>query len=482
MTMRTLIGLSLAAGLAGCAATPPYSRPAVDTQPAWQGDGPWRPAQPADTQLRGNWWVAFNDAELNTLETAALINNQSLKAAFANLDASHALLDQARAGLFPQVNLSAQGNRVRTSANRPSASYSTSSTATVQNDFVVGAQVSYEADLFGRVRANLASARASDEAAIANFENVRLMLTATVASTYYSLRELDSELAVTRASLSLQDKAAKLIEARHDAGNASGLDVAQQETLLDSTRSQLELLVRQRVQLEHALATLCGTPATGFHIEPGVMGDTLPAIPMGVPADILERRPDIAAAERSVAVANAQIGVAQAAFFPSIMLNAGIGQESHLLSTLPNAPSYLWSLGSAAALTVFDAGRNRARADQAEAGYTAAVATYRQTVLTAFQEVEDNLSAIDILSRAATDAQTAVTHANQAYEIANTRYEGGVANVLDVITAEQALLANQRTLAQINGQRWQATVFLVKALGGGWQPKPAQASTPTASR
>ena len=470
-----LTGLSLAALLAGCAATPPYARPTVDTVPAWQGDGPWRPAQPADGQLRGNWWVAFHDAALDELEAAALINNQSLKAAFANLDASHALLDQARAGLFPQLNLNAQGTRTRTSANRPSATYGTAATSTVQNDFVVGAQASYEADLFGRVRATVASARANDEAAAANFESVRLLLTANLASTYYSLRELDDELTVTRASLNLQDKALKLIEARHEAGNASGLDVAQQATLLDSTRSQLELLLRQRAQLEHALATLCGTPATGFRVAPGTLPDTLPAVPVGVPADILERRPDVAAAERNVAVANAQIGVARSAFFPSIMLNAGIGHESHLLETLPNAPSYLWSLGSAAALTVFDAGRNRARAEQAEAGYTGAVATYRQTVLTAFQEVEDNLSALDILDRAATDAHDAVAHADKAYEITNTRYEGGLANVLDVITAEQALLNNQRTLAQINGQRWQATVYLIKALGGGWEPRAASA-------
>jgi NodT family efflux transporter outer membrane factor (OMF) lipoprotein len=467
---RTAIAAALAAGLAGCSLAPHYERPALDVPAHWQAEAPWRAAQPADDAPKGPWWQRFNDPQLNQLMAQALRENQSLKVAVSNLEQAQALTRVARASLLPQVTASANGARIRTSADRPLSSFTSPVVSTVQNDFVVRADVSYEADLFGRVRNTVANASANEEQAAANLENFRLLLSALVATTWYNLRETDAEIAVVQAGLALQRKALDFVSSRHQDGIASGLDLAQQQALVDTTATQAELLIKQRTQYEHALATLVGTPAPVFHVDPVPLAGSPPVIPVALPSDVIERRPDVAAAERGAAAANASVGVARAAFFPSVMLNGGGGWEARDLALLFSAPSMLWSFGTQIAQTVFDAGRTRARVDFANAGYQGAIANYRQTVLGALQEVEDALAGLQTLDRAATLPQAAVESARKVYDIASVRYEGGLATSLDVITAQQSLLNNQRTAVQILGQQMTTAVFLVKAAGGDYQP------------
>jgi multidrug efflux system outer membrane protein len=384
---------------------------------------------------------------------------------------------------FPGVGLSAGASRGKTSANRPLAEYAQPNQSTVQNDFGVGPTVNYEIDLFGRVRREVENARASAQQAEADFENTRLILTAQLVTDYFALRELDAEIAVVRHSLELQNDALGFIKSRHDLGFATGLDLAQQQALVDSSAAQAELLDNQRAQYEHAIATLIGTPAPGFAIPravpgaavPGAVlpGASLPAIPVGVPSDLLQRRPDVASAERSMAAANARIGVARAAYYPSIILGTGFGEpnagwQSNALATLFEAPSRLWSLGLSATQTLFDAGKTGANVRIANQDYTAAVASYRKTVLTAMEEVENGITGMDSLGRAAVQADASVSSAQDASDIATARYKGGVDTYLEMITAQQTLLSNQRQAVQVHGQQFATAVYLVKALGGGW--------------
>jgi NodT family efflux transporter outer membrane factor (OMF) lipoprotein len=342
----------------------------------------------------------------------------------------------------------------------------------VQNDFILGPTVNYELDLFGRVRRQVEGYRAAAEQAAADFENTRLMLTAQLVSGYFTLRELDAEIDVVNRSLNLERDALTFITSRHDLGYATGLDLAQQQALVQNSAAQLELLQVQRSQNEHAIATLVGTPAPDFRIAPTTVQDTLPAPPVGLPSDLLQRRPDVASAERAMAAANARIGVARAAYFPAIQLTPlapNIGWESSAIASLFNAPSQLWAAGLSATQTLFDAGRTRANVHIAEQDYTAAVATYRQTVLSAMEEVENGITGLTSLERAATQADAGVQSAQRAFDIADERYRGGVAIYLDVLTAQQTLLGNQRQAVQIHGQQFLTAVYLVKALGGGWQ-------------
>jgi multidrug efflux system outer membrane protein len=298
-------------------------------------------------------------------------------------------------------------------------------------------------------------------------------LTAQLVTDYFALRELDAEIAVLRHSLQLQREALQFIESRHDLGFATGLDLAQQQALVDANATQLELLDLQRAQFEHAIATLVGTPAPNFAIPPAPSAAALPAIPAGLPSDLLQRRPDVASAERSMAAANARIGVARAAYYPSIQLGSNFGGpnagwQSRTLATLFEAPSRLWSLGLSATQTLFDAGKTRANVRIANADYSAAVATYRQTVLTAMEEVENGITGLASLDRAVTRADASVKSAQEAFDIATVRYRGGVDTYLEMITAQQALLSNQRQAVQVHGQQFATAVYLVKALGGGW--------------
>jgi outer membrane protein, multidrug efflux system len=471
----------IAALLAGCAVGPDYHRPAADVPPAWQPEAPWHEAAPEDTALKGNWWELFQDPQLNPLVEQALAGNQTLRVAAARLEQAQDQLTIARSALFPAIELSSSATRSKDSANRPLSAYSVPNQSTVQNDFRFGPSVSYEIDLFGRVRREVEGARATAEQAEADFENTRLMLMATLVTDYFTLRELDAEVGVVRHSLDLQNDALTFVSSRHDLGFATGLDLAQQQALLDASATQLELLQNQRAQFEHAIATLIGTPAPSFTLPPSNSPPPLPILPVGLPSDLLQRRPDVASAERAMAAANARIGVARAAYYPSIDLLPGFGTpsagwESNALSTLFTAPSRLWSIGISASQTLFDAGKTGANVRFADADYSAAVASYRQTVLTAMEEVENGITGLATLERAERQASASVRSAQRAFDIATDRYKGGVDTYLDVITAQQTLLTNQRQAVQIQGQQFTTAVFLVKALGGGWNQAAPQAS------
>ncbi|AON57005.1 efflux transporter outer membrane subunit [Herbaspirillum seropedicae] len=481
---QLLLALACALSLAGCASGPDYTRPQVDMPAAWTPEAPWRSMQPADATPRGPWWERFGDAQLNALQQQALAGNQTLAIATARLAQARAQLNVTGAAQTPQVNLNARAARSRISANRPLTNYNSPNFSTVQNDFALGASVSYEVDFFGRVQRSVEAAGAAAEQSAADLENTRLLLTAELATNYFNLRELDVELDVVRRAIALQRQALELATARHDLGATSGLDMAQQQALLDSTLTQIDLLGRQRAQYEHAIATLTGTPAPAFSITPSLTPITPPAIPVGVPSDVLERRPDIAAAERAMAAANAQIGVASAAYYPSFMLQPSYGVDSRNWATLFNAPSLLWSLGVSASQSLFDGGRLRAGVDFSQAGYEATVASYRRTVLTAMQEVEDGITGLAALERAYAQSQLAIASARRVLEIASSRYEGGATPYLDVITAQQSLLNSERQAAQLMGQRLLVSVFLIKALGGDWQSRtpPAEAAGAGPSR
>jgi multidrug efflux system outer membrane protein len=463
--------LSAAAWAVGCAVGPDYHRPTADMPPAWQPEAPWHEAAPSDAARKGHWWVVFQDSALDPLVEQALLGNQNLQVAAARLDQARSQVTVARSYLYPDVGLQASAARSKTAANRPLAEYSILNQSTVQNSFTLGPFVDYEFDLFGRVRREVEGYRAAAEQAAADFENTRLVLIAQLVSDYFTLRELDAEIDVVNHSLALEQDALGFVASRHELGYATGLDLAQQQALVQSSSAQLGLLQVQRAQNEHAIATLVGTPAPGFRIPAVATAGRLPALPVGLPSDLLQRRPDVAAAERSMAAANARIGVARAAYFPTIQLMPlvpSVGWQSSAVSSLFNAPSELWAAGLSATETLFDAGRTRANVRIAEQDYTAAVAGYRQTVLTAMEEVENGITGLASLDQAARDADASVESSQRAFDIANERYKGGLAVYLDVLTAQQALLGNQRQAVQIHGQQFLTAVYLVKALGGGF--------------
>jgi NodT family efflux transporter outer membrane factor (OMF) lipoprotein len=454
--------------LTACASAPDYTPPALDIPVSWQLEAPWQQAAPADGDSKGPWWLRFADPQLDALEQKALASSPTLEIASERLAQTRATLAGAEGGRYPQIGLGARTQRLRISANRPLTNYAVNNLSTVQDDFALNLTASYELDFAGRVRSSVESAAASAEQSAADLENTRLLLTSDVASAYFNLRGADIELDVLARSIALQRRALQFVTDRHDLGAVSGLDVAQQQALLDNTLTQVETLKRLRSQYEHALATLTGTPAPSFSLAPDAKPLTPPAIPIGIPSETLQRRPDVAAAERAMAAANAQIGVANAAFYPSVLLAPSLGVDSRLLPALFDAPSLLWSLGVSAAQTLFDGGRVRANVDFAQAGYGASVANYKRVVLTALQEAEDGITGLAALERAATQARAAVGSSRRVLDMAGGRYEGGASTFLDVITAQQALLAAERQAAQIDGQRMLTSVFLIKALGGDW--------------
>lgn len=461
--------LLIAAFLSGCTVGPKYQRAAADVPGTWKGEGPWQPATPKDAIPKGSWWELYHDEALNGLEQDLLQANQNLKAAQDRLSRARALARVASAGYFPTVNADPSGQRQRLSGNRPLSGASPGQiSATTQNNFVVPFDVSYEADLFGSVRRNLEAANASLQSSAADLGNVRLVLTAELAADYFNLRELDREAGVVRESVEIQQKGLDLVNRRHDGGVASGLEVAQQQTLLDSTATQLQLVMQQRAQYEHAIAALAGKPPSRFSLAEAPFKATPPPIPTGVPSEILERRPDIATNERQMAFQNAQVGLAQAAFYPHITLSGSGGWQSRDIATLVNAPSALWALGGDILQPIFNGGRNRANLAASRAAYDQSVATYRESVLEAFQQVEDGLTGLSYLDQALKTQQIAVDDARRALDIANNRYVGGVTTYLDVITAQSTLLTNERLATQLLGQQMVTSVYLVKALGGGW--------------
>ena len=472
---RRCLRVASGCGRRGCAVGPDYQRPTADVPAAWQPELPWQPAMPLDDALKGNWWEVFQDPTLNGLVQRALDGNQNLRVAAARLDQARSQVTVAKSYLYPDVDLQASAERAKISANRPLAAYSTPNASTVQNEFTVGPTVSYEIDLFGRVRREVEGYKAAAQQASADFENTRLVLTAQLVSDYFTLRELDAEIDVVKHSLALEHDALTFITSRHDLGYATGLDLAQQQALVQNSSAQVELLEVQRAQNEHAIATLVGTPAPSFSVAPVAAPGNLPVLPVGLPSDLLQRRPDVASAERAMAAANARVGVARAAYFPTIQLMPlipNVGWESTAVSSLFSAPSQLWAVGLSATQTLFDAGRTRANVHIAEQDYNAAVATYRQTVLGAMEEVENGITGLQSLDRAAVQADAGVESAQRAFDIANERYKGGVAIYLDVLTTQQTLLGNRRQAVQIHGQQFLTAVYLIKALGGGWQNLP----------
>jgi NodT family efflux transporter outer membrane factor (OMF) lipoprotein len=452
--------------IGGCTVGPKYVRPAAEVPAAYKETGNWKPAQPGDAIAKGKWWEIYQDTQLDRLEEQISVSNQNLKAAQAQFEQARAAVRISRSFYFPTVSGGATITGTRQSQNK--ALRGTSSGIVNYADYQIPVDVSYEADVWGRVRRSVESSRSQAQASAADLANVDLSLHSELALDYFELRGLDAQKQLLDSSVVAFQKALALTQNRYQGGIASAVDVAQAQTELETTRAQAIDVGVQRAALEHAIAVLTGQPAAKFTLAPLPLSSPPPAIPEGLPSELLERRPDIAAAERRVQAANAQIGVAKAAYFPLITLNGAGGFESAAISTLIQGPSGFFTVGPAAIETLFDAGRRRAISDQARSAYNQSVALYRQTILTAFQEVEDNLAALRILQEEAQTQSAAVTAAERSLALSNNRYKGGVSNYLEVITAQNAALSNERTAVDLLTRRLAASVLLIKAIGGGW--------------
>ena len=468
MRLRFLAAAMLLSSIAAFAGGPKYTKPEVETPQNWQSPVPWQPATPLDAASQRCMVEALQRPELNQYEERAMANNQTLKAATARLTQARAFARVTASGLYPELDAGANASRQHLSANRPTNGASIIPTAVSQNVFNIPFTLNYEVDLFGRVRNSVAAANASLQASAADLENIRLLVSSELAADYFQLRELDAELAVVQKAIDFEKEGLNLVDKRHQGGAVSGLDVVQQQTVLDSSYTQLALLQQQRAQFEHAIAVLQGMPASGFNAPVRALDILPPAVPLALPSELLQRRPDIAIAEREVASANAQIGVARSAFYPSISLGGTGGFQSRDIGKLLDAPSAIWSIGLSVLEPVIAGGRNRARLEGAKAVYDENIANYRETSLVAFQQVEDALSGLTALSSASESQQRAVSDAGRSLTLANARYTGGLVTYLDVITAQEQVLSNERLAAQIQGQRLVTSVLLVKALGGGW--------------
>ena len=461
--------------LGGCTVGPNYKRPTAPVPGTWEVAQPWREAQPKDSLPKTSWWTVFHDDELNSLETDVLAANQDLKVAFAHLDQARASAAVQNATLFPTLSVDPTAARERFSGTRPTGSSVPLSGPVTQGNYSIPFNVSYEVDLWGKRRRTIEAAQASYQANAADLENVRLVLTAELAADYFTLRQLDSEIGILNRTVQTLQKGLDLVNSRHKGGVASGLDVAQEETLLNTTRTQATLLHQQRKQFEDAIAVLVGKPAPGFHVVERELAAEPPNIETSLPSDLLERRPDIAESERQMAVSNAQIGVAKAAYYPSLVLYGQGGWNSANLSQLLNAESGFWAIGANVTQEIFTGGARRAQVQFSQAGYEASVASYRSTVLNAFREVQDNITGLEVLEAARQSQAEAVDSSHRQLDIATSRYVGGLVSYLDVVSAQQTLLSNEQEAAIIQGQRLVSSVLLVKALGGGWDAASLEA-------
>ena len=463
-----LVSLAVVILSVGCTVGPNYKRPVAQIPAKWDLAEPWREGAPKDSIPKGEWWTVFHDDELSGLEKDALQANQTLKISIARLEQARATAAIQISTLFPTPSTAPAAQRQRLSGSRPTNGVPITLRPVTQNSYTLPFTVNYEVDLFGRRRRSIEAAEASYQANAADLENVRLLVTSQLAADYFNLRQLDAELSILHHTVEALQRGLELVNSRHQGGVASGLDVAQEETLLNTTRTQATLLQQQRKQFEDAIAVLIGRPAPDFHIAAKELNAEPPALDPGLPSDLLERRPDIAEAERQMAVANAQIGVAKAAYYPSLNLFGQGGWQSADIAKLANVSSTVWALGANVAEEIFTGGARRSQTQFAQAGYDANVSSYRQAVLTAFQEVEDDVVGLSILMQAQQSQQQAVEAAHRALDISTSRYAGGLVSYLDVVTAQQNLLNDEQQLAAIQGQRLVTTVLLVKALGGGW--------------
>ena len=468
-----IVLLVVLTSLEGCVKGPKYSKPQVQIPASYKEIVPdnfketdkWKFARPADDVIRGKWWEMFQDSQLSALEEQVNISNQSIALAEANFRSARALVKQSRSQYFPTVTTTPSITTTRPSSRLTQANASGSRVIT---DYSLPFDASWEPDLGGRIRNTVSASTFEAQATAADLENIRLSVHAELAFDYYQLRALDAQKQLLDSTVAAFQEALELTQVRFQTGIASDEDVAQAETQLKTTQAQATDLGILRAQLEHAIAVLTGQPASTFGVSADPLKANPPAIPFGLPSQLLERRPDIAAAERRIAEANAQIGVTKAAFFPALTLSGSAGFESTSFLNWLTLPARFWSVGPALAQTLFDKGRRKAVTEQAVAIYDGTAASYRLTVLTAFQEVEDNLAALRILSRELEQQNDAVASAQRTLSLATDRYRSGIDSYLNVITAQTTLLTNQRTAVNLQMDQMTASVLLVKALGGGW--------------
>ena len=463
--------------VAGCRVGPQYSRPSTPLTPAFKEPLPtnfksedgWKSAQPSDAKLKGDWWTLFNDQQLDQLEAQIEPANQTLKQAEANFQAARAAVHLNRAAELPSISAGTAVGVVRNSTNQPYFNETYANGA--DGYFNLPIDLNYEIDLWGRVRRTVAQARAQAQASAADLETARLSLHAELAMDYFNVRAADGQCRLLNDTVKAYQAALQLTQDRYDGGASPLSDVSQARTQLQVAQVQATNIVIRRAAYEHAIATLIGKPPAAFSLVPDpitISAPQLPGIPGVLPSDLLERRPDIASSERNMAAANEQIGIAQAAYYPTISLSNTFGFLATSVSSWFTWPSRFFALGPSASQAIFDNGRRRATSDIARAQYDGSVAAYRQVVLTAFQQVEDNLNALQNLEIEAGQQHDATASAQQSLDLFTTRYEGGVDNYLQVITWQTALLQNQQNDIEIARRRYEGSVLLIKALGGGW--------------
>ncbi len=469
LNAMTLAALA-AALLAACSVGPNYVRPGVETPAAFKEAGNWKQAEPRDLEQRGKWWEVYGDPLLNSLEDQVSVSNQNLAKAAAQYRQALALVQSARAGYFPTVTGGISNTRSRASATTIAQPSATPVSRGVVTNHSIPFQASWAPDVWGSIGRAVEANEASAQASAGDLGAARLSAQATLAQSYFQLRSLDAQQLLLEDTVAAYAKSLKLVQNQYAAGIVAKADLVQAQAQIKITQAQAIDIGLQRAQLEHAIALLVGRPASSFSIARAPFTAVPPPIPVGMPSELLERRPDVAAAERRMAQANAQIGIARAAYFPALTLSASTGYQSATMADWLTAPSRFWSLGTALTETVFDGGLRRAQTDQAIAAYDANVASYRQIVLTVFQQVEDDLAALRILEQEAGVQDEAVTLANQSLALTINQYKAGTVNFLNVVVAQTTALTNQRTAENLRGQRLVASTQLIANLGGGWTP------------
>ena len=466
--LKCVVPALLLAALAACTSGPNYVRPAVETPTAFKEQGNWKPAEPRDLEARGKWWEMYRDPLLSSLQEQVSVSNQNLARAEAQYRQALALAQSARAGYFPSVTGGISESRSRASATTVAQPSATPVSRGVVTSHSLPFQASWVPDVWGNISRAVEASDANVKASASDLEAARLAAQAALAQNYFQLRALDAQQLLLEETVAAYDKSLKLVQNQYAAGIVAKADVVQATTQIKTARAQAIDFGVQRAALEHAIALLVGKPPSALSIPREALATDLPPIPDAVPSALLERRPDIAAAERRMAQANAQIGAAKAAFFPTLTLSASAGYQSATMADWLTLPSRFWSLGPAFAMNLFDGGLRRAQTAQAIAAYDASVATYRQTVLAAFQQVEDNLSALRILAEEAEVQGEALKSAEQSLALALNQYKAGTVSYLNVVVAQATALASQRAAVELRSRRVNASVQLVTALGGSW--------------